>query len=96
MRKCPILWKIAAMIIVITALFSLAYTLSNDEKAHITVVEYEDVTGSEWYCEAVETLVHGKIIDGKGKFDGASNVNGYQALEYLYSLSNSLGIKIKL
>ncbi len=95
MRKYRIVSMIALIVVIFAVMFSMAYPVSNDQKYKLktSVSKFEDVSNKKWYFNAVEVLSDDEIIPVEDKFNADSPATAYDALLYLYNLSEVMGVE---
>lgn len=95
MKKYITLSKIAAIVISIAVIFSLTYPLSNDIKYKLktSVSKFGDVPSDKWYSHSLTVLADDGIIPEEKKFNADKPATAYDALLYLYNLSEIMDIE---
>lgn len=95
MRKYRIVSMIALIVVIFIVMFSMAYPISNDQKHKLktSVSKYEDVSNKEWYFNSLEVLSNDDIIPVEDKFNGDAPATSYDALLYIYNLSEIMGVE---
>ena len=91
MKKYRIIKKYLAFFVAMVLLFSVTYTLSDEDKhSDRNYSNFKDVSVENWYYEAVNELCLDGVIPKAGKFNGESSASRYDIVLYLYNLSSVL------
>ena len=95
MRKYRIVSMITLIVVIFAVVFSMAHPISNDQKYKLknSVSKFEDVSNKKWYFNAVEVLSDDEIIPVEDEFNPDAAATAYDALLYLYNLSEVLGVE---
>ena len=89
MKKYRIIKKYLAFFVAVLLLFSVTYTLSDEDKhSEHNYSNFKDVSVENWYYEAVNELCLDGVIPKADKFNGESSASRYDIVLYLYNLSS--------
>ncbi len=91
MKKYRTIKKCLAFFVALVLLFSVTYTLSDEDKHSAdNYSNFKDVSVENWYYEAANELCLAGIIPKADKFNGEKSASRYDIVLYLYNLSSVL------